>query len=194
MAYPELLERKRRFKAYDDMSLYTLTRDLHHICEDHPVGAAMSRGDVSEQWWADWLHALYKIHCIIDFDLPPELRCCSRIRDDLHACSLDPRPNTSVNTLCARLREDENMRVAAHYVLTGAHLMGGQVMRKTIGDNLPTTHLKIDNRKEVLDLWKPYRERVDVAEEAREVFRSLLAIMNEMLDYDALEQEPRHEL
>lgn len=184
MAYPELLERKRRFKAYNDMTLYTLTRDLHHVCEDHPVGASMSRGDVCEQWWADWLLALFRIHHIIDSELDPRLRCVDRIREDLSASRVDPRGNVPAGKLCERLREDKYMRIAAHYVLTGAHLMGGQVMRKTIGDRLPTKHLQLDNRREILDLWRPYRDRVDVAEEAREVFRSLLAIMDRMIELD----------
>lgn len=189
MAYPELLQRRIKYKKYRDMTLYTLTRDLHHICEDHPVGASMSRGDVPAQWWADWLYSLFRIHRIIDADIDPSLQCADRLEADIKATSVDPRKNLPAVSFCEKLKGDENLRTAAHYVLTGAHLMGGQVMKKTIGDRLPTLHLQMDNRKEVLNIWKPYRERVDVAEEARIVFRALLDIMDEIVALDGRRDE-----
>lgn len=189
MAYPELLERKQKYKKYRDMNLYTLTRDLHHICEDHPVGASMSRGDVPEQWWADWLYALFRIHHIIDEGFDSRLCCVNKLQDDLEASRVDPRGNIPAGHLCEKLRASKYMRDAARYVLTGAHLMGGQVMRKSIGDRLPASHLEMDNRKEVLDIWRPYRERVDIAEETRDVFRSLIFIMDKMIELDDRKRE-----
>ena len=37
------------------MTLYDATRDLHHACEQHPLGQAMVNGAVTPQHWADWL-------------------------------------------------------------------------------------------------------------------------------------------
>lgn len=178
MPYPQLLERKAQRKAYDGMTLFTLTRDLHHVCEDHPVGAAMSRGDVSEQWWVDWLEALRLAHLVIDPELDLKLRCGEHIAEDIAACSLAPRLNSAACEFADSLAADHSMREAAVYVLTGAHLMGGQVMRKMIGERLPTRHLELGDRKGMVALWKPSRDRVDLAEEARAVFRSLLGIMD----------------
>lgn len=177
MTYPSMLERKRKHRAYAGMTLFSLTRDLHHVCEDHPVGASMSRGDINAQWWADWLAALESTHQEVDADAPEPMRCAAELADDLNALGVAPRPNNATDQLAADLRADPHLRVAAQYVLVGAHLMGGQVMRKRIGDRLPTKHLQLDDRRALLAAWKPLRERVDLAEEARHVFRGLYAIM-----------------
>ena len=180
MAYPHLIARKQKSKAYSDMTLFSLTRDLHHVCEDHPVGAAMSRGDVSEQAWADWLYALLLAHQVIDPEIDENLRAASKLKKDLEHSRLPPRHNEAAQAFTRRLQVDSYLREAAVYVLTGAHLMGGQVMKKRIGDRLPTTHLQLHDRKSMQAAWAPIRERVDIAEEAREVFRWLLAIMEEI--------------
>lgn len=177
MPYPQLLNRKAASRAYDGMTLFTLTRDLHHVCEDHPVGAAMSRGDINAQWWADWLAALESAHQEVDADAPDPMRCAEELADDLNVLGVTPRFNAATHQLAADLNKDPHLRVAAQYVLVGAHLMGGQVMRKRIGDRLPTKHLQLDDRRALLAAWKPLRERVDLAEEARHVFRGLYAIM-----------------
>lgn len=192
MPYPQLLDRKAASRAYADMTLFTLTRDLHHVCEDHPVGASMSRGDINAQWWADWLAALEAAHQEVDADAPEPMRCAAELADDLSTLGLTPRPNNATDQLAADLSEDSHLRVAAQYVLVGAHLMGGQVMRKRIGDRLPTKHLQLGDRRALMEVWKPLRERVDLAEEARHVFRGLYAIMNEIQRLDLTGQNEQH--
>ena len=184
MAYPQLLDRKAQSKAYADMTLFTLTRDLHHVCEDHPVGAAMSRGDVPTRWWADWLSALEAAHRAVDDDAPEPMRCADEIADDLAATDATPRPNNAAARLARHLACNADMRVAAQYVLVGAHLMGGQVVKKRIGDRLPTSHLQLNDRRALFETWRPLRDRVDLAEEARQVFRFLYAIMGEITARD----------
>lgn len=171
-------------KAFHNEPLYAGTRDLHHACEQHPVGAAMSRGDVSEQWWVDWLSALYFIHLVVDPDVPRPVRRVNAVAADIGACRVFPRPNMAVQRLHRDLARNPKLREAAYYVITGAHLMGGQVMRVTMKGRLPDSHLHIENRKEWIDVWSPMRSRADLVEEARSIFQALLYIMDEIVERD----------
>jgi len=173
-------------------SLFDTTRDLHHACEEHLVGGAMADGTISKQWWADWLSTLYQIHRVIDGD--PELDGLSRLQEldvDLKASPADPRYNYVTRELVKKLEESERHRTAARYVITGAHLMGGQVTRKRIAGRLPSAHLHYGNRKNLVAEWSPLRERVDLTDEAREIFQYLLWIMDEMLLHDIGEGQER---
>ena len=161
------------------MTLQSDTKDLHHACEQHPVGAAMSRGDVSEQVWTDWLGCLFVVHSALDYHLPVEMRRHEQLKMDLMVMAnrgYQPRPNS------AALRYATiGMRVdAATYVFTGAHLMGGAVMAQRIGGRLPTRHLHWYNRRAVLDLWRPYRSLEGVSQQARDAFAAILAMMDEI--------------
>jgi len=184
MPYPQLLDRKLRYKAYQDMTLHSLTRDLHHVCEDHKVGASMSRGDIGEQWWADWLECLKLIHEVIDQKATDNLKCYDAIVQDIKYSSKVPRRNHAAEQLAKELKENDDLVDAAQYVITGAHLMGGAVMKKAIGDRLPKNHLAKSNREAIVNDWLPYRDRVDLGEEARHVFRSLIKIMDEIVEND----------
>lgn len=166
-------------------TLYEATRDLHHACEMHPVGSAMSDGTISAQWWADWIQALHIFHTEIDGDeLSDPLARCLELEVDLKGCSVPPRPNCMADKLGLKLSKSAKMREAGRYVLTGAHLMGGAVTKKRIGGRLPTAHLQFGNRKELMTLWTPYRERIDLAEDAREIFQYLLWTMDEITKLD----------
>ena len=171
----------------DEKNLFTETRDLHHACEQHVVGASMSNGSIGEQWWADWCGALYQIHQVIDPELPEKLHRVNHLKIDVESCKMDPRENKEVNELVEELKKRPKLREAAHYVVTGAHLMGGQVMRMTIGPRLPNAHLHFKNRKEIMQTWTPYRDRLDLADDAKEIFARLLLIMDEMLRLDKKE-------
>ena len=178
------LSMSNRAKAHEDVSLFSLTRDLHHACEEHPVGNAMSKGDVNEQWWADWLGVLHAAHSVLDKEIDERFGCVDKLEQDIKASNVSPRECVSALAMVERLKQDKNFLLAAHYVLTGAHLMGGQVMRKTIGERLPTAHLQLGDRKDMLQHWMPMRERVDLADEARDVFKCLLDIMDDIVAND----------
>lgn len=166
-------------------TLYDTTRDLHHACEMHLVGGAMSDGTISAQWWTDWLRALYQFHSIIDgSEESDDLSRCLELEVDLKACTPSPRYNCMADELMVKLDESERMREAGRYVLTGAHLMGGAVTKKRIGGRLPTAHLHFGNRKDLMKVWTPYRERIDLTDEARTIFQYLLWIMDEILLLD----------
>jgi hypothetical protein len=166
-------------------TLFDTTRDLHHACELHPVGGSMSDGSILKQWWADWLSALYQIHRVIDGD--SDIDDLSRIQElnvDLKACSINPRYNCITRELVKKLKESERYRMAARYVITGAHLMGGQVTRKRIAGRLPSAHLHYGNRKQLMNEWLPYRQKTELTQEARRIFQYLLWIMDEILMND----------
>ena len=171
-------------KSFHNEPLYVGTKELHHACEQHPVGAAMSRGDINEQWWVDWLSALYFIHLAVDPDVPEPLRRTNQVATDIGGCKMFPRPNLAVQRLHRDLLKNPELREGAYYVITGAHLMGGQVMRVTMKGRLPDSHLHIDDRKHWIELWSPLRKREDLVEEARAVFQALLYIMDEIMERD----------
>lgn len=161
------------------MALREDTRDLHHACEGHPVGAAMSRGDVDEQTWTDWLGCLGVVHAFLDWHLDFELRRVHRIREDLYEMAqrgYQPRSNHAALRYAALGLNVE----AATYVFTGAHLMGGAVMEKRLGERLPCAHLRWDNRRASLDLWRPYRDAKGISAEARDAFAAILSMMDEI--------------
>ena len=171
-------------KHFKEEPLYVGTKDLHHACERHPVGAAMSRGDICEQWWADWLSALYFIHLAVDPDVPEPLRRVNQVAADIGKCKVFPRPNLAAQRLHRDLTNNAKLREAAYYVITGAHLMGGQVMRVTMKGRLPDSHLHIEDRKKWVGLWAPMRSRADLVDDACSIFQSLLYIMDEILEHD----------
>jgi len=171
-------------KSYHSEPLYAGTKDLHHACEEHTVGAAMSRGDICEQWWADWLGALYLIHSAIDYELDDRVKRVDELQDDISNMRLMPRPNHAAMRLNRDLVKNKRLREAAFYVITGAHLMGGQVMRVTMKGRLPDKHLHLGDRKELIEVWAPVRKRDDLVLEARSIFSALLDIMDEILQRD----------
>jgi hypothetical protein len=171
-------------KHFHNEPLYVGTKDLHHACEEHTVGAAMSRGDISEQWWADWLGALHLIHSEIDPEIDKRAQRTRELEMDISECDVAPRPNHAAQRLARDLSQSKKLREAAYYVITGAHLMGGQVMRVTLKGRVPDAHLQIEDRKELVELWSPMRQREDLVEEARSIFSGLLDIMDEILERD----------
>ena len=166
-------------------SLYDTTRDLHHACEMHLVGGSMSDGTIDKQWWADWLLALYQIHMEIDDDRNEDM--LSRVKQlevDIKGSTVEPRENHVSQELATFIHNSPELRIAARYVITGAHLMGGQVIRKRIAGRLPCAHLHYGNRKALIEEWSPLRQRTDLTDAAREIFQHLLWIMDEVLIRD----------
>jgi heme oxygenase len=161
------------------MSLHEATRDLHHACEQHPVGARMFRAEISRQEWADWLWAFRCLHTVVDARLMPHMA-----RDTLLAADLSvlPRPATSVaaTRFAATLAEADEI-VGAAYVLHGAHRSGGRVMGPTLTKRgLPCAHIAYADPDEVQTWVQWARGRADVAPQARATFGCLLAVMDEI--------------
>jgi hypothetical protein len=162
------------------MKLWEATRDLHHACEEHPVGYAMSTGSPPIKWYADWLGALESIHAVIDPDLPSTLWRTERITADIDTLRVEPLMLGCVKDYVEKLA-DPLTRAGAAYVLTGAHLMGGEVMRRRLV-GYPTKHLEWEDRQAAIGELKKMRDREELTEPARECFQALLNVMDEILE------------
>ena len=160
--------------------LWESTRDLHHACEAHAVGGAMATGKPPRIWYKAWLMALYQIHSAVDPTVPSCTGRTMRIFKDLQGMDDEPEVKLfkSAADYVASLDNEKSIAGAA-YVLTGAHLMGGEIMRRRL-EGFPTLHLEWDDRKEALAVLQTYRTRDDITEEARACFQALLNVMDEI--------------
>jgi heme oxygenase len=158
--------------------LWEETRELHHACEQHAVGGAMATGKPPRIWYAAWLVALEQIHSVIDNHMPDLLNRTDRLSIDISEMQFD-LPMLKQATVYTESLTDEKRIAGAAYVLTGAHLMGGEIMRRRL-EGFPTKHLEWDDRKEAIAILQTYRTRDDIGEEAKDCFKALLAIMDEI--------------
>ena len=158
--------------------LWEETRDLHHACEQHAVGGAMSTGNPPIVWYAAWLQVLHQIHLVIDEYVPENVRRTERIEKDLVDMKIGIEPIAAADEYVKTLTDEKSIS-GAIYVLTGAHLMGGEIMRRRL-EGFPTAHLEWEDRKEALAYLQIHRTRDDITEEARACFQALLDSMNEI--------------
>lgn len=158
--------------------LWEETRELHHACEQHRVGGAMATGKPPVVWYAAWLQALYQIHSIIDSHMPDQLNRTDRLIEDITSMKHE-LPKLEAAKVYTLSLTDEKKIAGAAYVLTGAHLMGGEIMRRRL-EGFPTKHLEWDDRKEAISILQQYRTRGDIGEEAKDCFKALLAVMDEI--------------
>ena len=166
--------------------LWEATRDLHHACEEHPVGAAMATGKPPMIWYAAWIMALLQIHSQID---PHAASCFHRTERLAKDCELKGNVDEiGAANEYVRILDNSNAISGALYVLTGAHLMGGEIMRRRL-EGYPTSHLEWDDRKKSLAELQLYRTRGELEEDARRCFEALLSVMDEIQEtYPQLEK------
>lgn len=160
--------------------LWEETRDLHHACEQHIVGRAMSLGNPPKPWYAEWLKALHQIHSVVDLHMPGILGRVDRLQNDIDEMGFHVEGLAAADRYVASLHTEQAIAGAA-YVLTGAHLMGGEIMRRRL-ERFPTSHLEWDDRKEAIAILQQYRTRDDITQEARNCFQALLEVMDEIRD------------
>jgi hypothetical protein len=158
--------------------LWEETRDLHHACEAHDVGGAMATGKPPRVWYAAWLRALFQIHNVIDLHVPKEILRSYQILEDMSCMEVMVGELRAAQDYVKTLDNDKAIDGAV-YVLTGAHLMGGEIMRRRLED-FPTKHLEWEDRKASIAVLQTYRTRDDITEEARACFQALLNIMDEI--------------
>ena len=158
--------------------LWEETRELHHACERHAVGGAMATGKPPAIWYAAWLVALNQIHSIVDPHMPGILNRTDRLIEDINTMQYELPKLEAAKVYTLTLTNEKKIAGAA-YVLTGAHLMGGEIMRRRL-EGFPTNHLEWDDRKEAIAILQQYRTRDDIGEEAKDCFKALLTIMDEI--------------
>ena len=161
------------------MTLHALTRDLHHACEQHPLGQAMVNGSITREAWASWFWAMRVLHAVIDADLPAHMS-----RDALFAADLSvlPKPARSMAALdfAAALGRAKD-RTGAAYVLHGAHCSGGRVLApKMAKRGLPTAHTSYAAPELIREWLGEVREQTRHETQARQTFACLLDVMGEI--------------
>lgn len=161
--------------------LWEETRDLHHACEQHTVGGSMASGKPPRVWYAAWLKALYQIHVYIDRYAPKEIHRALPLVIDFQEMNI---PIIEINAATTYVDDMINNHTSqkvdgAIYVLTGAHLMGGEIMRRRL-EGYPVKHLEWNDRKSAIAILQTYRTRNDITTEARDCFQALLNIMDEI--------------
>lgn len=165
------------------MILRKSTQQKHHAAEQTPVGAAMAAGDISAQWWADWMGAILVVHCAIDPYMPDCLQRTLPLCRDLSELGVQPRHCPAAVHYVSTLQTAEQ-RQGAEYVFTGAHLMGGAVTHRALAGRLPAHHLEWDNRQDAVRAWKPLREREDLIGPAQRAFDCVLQICAQIEAHD----------
>jgi heme oxygenase len=160
--------------------LWEYTRDLHHACEAHIVGGAMATGNPSRIWYAAWLKALHQIHSVLDNHCEQTISRSTEIKQDLDDMNIEIHDFNTATSYVDQLDNSKKID-GAIYVLTGAHLMGGEIMRRRLVD-FPTKHLEWEDRKKAIAILQNYRTRDDIGDEARDCFMALLNIMDEILE------------
>ena len=159
-------------------TVWDSTRELHHSCESHPVGGAFAGGVPPVIWYACWLNVLKAIHEVLDPKLPQCLHRVDKLKVDIKATDL-PAPIIQAAEAYAKTLDNPLSISGAAYVLTGAHLMGGEIMRrKLLGYS--TTHLEWEDRKLALTELTKLRDTPDITEAAKACFKALLDSMDEI--------------
>lgn len=163
--------------------LFESTRHLHHACEEHPVGAAMSAGEVTPQVWCDWLGVMHAIHMELDRWLPPYAQVAGNLTLDL-IDMLPLRPRERPVRLAqdfARCITTADMAGGAAYVLVGAHRRGGQVIRRRLkegGRDLPDRHVDFADPTATELFVRALRDKADLSVGAVATFDVLLRCMD----------------
>ena len=160
------------------MSLREDTRDLHHACEAHPVGQRMVAGNVARQEWADWLWAFRALHQMIDPQLPGPMSRDAALSSDL---AVLPQARPSAAALRFALALHGRHVTGAAYVLHGAHRSGGRVLAPLLAKRgLPSQHIVYLDPDAAQRWLKWARMQTHCADQARETFACLLAVMDEI--------------
>jgi hypothetical protein len=138
----------------------------------------MATGKPPAIWYAAWLVALNQLHSIVDPHMPDVLNRTDRLIDDINSMQYELPKLIAAQVYTLTLTNEKRIAGAA-YVLTGAHLMGGEIMRRRL-EGFPTKHLEWEDRKEAIAILQQYRMRDDIGEEAKDCFKALLTIMDEI--------------
>lgn len=165
-------------------NLYHATTDLHHDAEKHPFGERMANGTITQQEWTDWLGAMSQIHLAIDPYLHPSLKRGHDVAMDLMMMlPLTPNYSTAAAEALTNLDQNPELIGGLCYILSGANLRGGQVIRRKLEPiGFPVHHLTFAPEDALpADRWlKKLRDATGVAGGAQDAFRAVLRVMDEI--------------
>ena len=160
------------------MSLYEATKDLHHACEQHPVGQRMVAGSVTPQEWADWLWAMRVLHLVVDASVPMHMARDRAFAADLAAL---PAGNHSRAALLYAASLAGEYCPGAAYVLHGAHRSGGRVLApKMVKRGLSTAHVCYPDPDGAQEWLAKTRHKPEWGHQARQAFSCMLEVMDEI--------------
>lgn len=177
--------------AEENQTLFKETTSLHHDAEKHPFGDAMSKGELNEQQWADWLGAMLQVYVALDPYLPDSLKRSKDLFSDLLVLSSDeiyPAYSFTASDVAASIIDGPtNVGYVAgvSYILSGANLRGGQIIRKAFEKrDFPCSHLVFDDAtRENAEVWLDTLRSSKgslVIKGAQDAFSDMIDVMDEI--------------
>jgi hypothetical protein len=169
------------------MNLHDLTKETHHKAENSLFGARYSAGILTPREYVSWLDAQYKIHELVDRVVPCSLHRCGPLARDMTQLYIYPPAYNLGQTyefLAFLKRELPYSLLAASYILYGAHLQGGAVIKpRLVSAGLPVAHLEFGEEAKQGRIWlKGLRELADLGDLANEAFQRIINIMDEIYE------------
>jgi hypothetical protein len=165
------------------MNLHDLTPESHHDAQETDFGKRYAKGDISRREYASWIHMQFVAHHeVLDRILPWHCQRGATLALDLAALLPDqPYVLSSVDGLREVLLESPYTGLAGAYVLMGAHLRGGAMIRPNLERaGLPVHHLYFDAPASAREYLRKLREFPALADEVDRVFRAVTTVMDEI--------------
>jgi heme oxygenase len=167
------------------MSLYDATTDVHHDAQETIFGKKMAEGVLTRQEWGDWLNAMAAIHRELDPFLPAACRRLPELtRDLIELADVQPAQLPATRAVLTPLFTEGPAYIGGlSYVMCGANLRGGAVVRKALAKTgLPCHHLYFSREDAfAADQWlKRIREYPQLEAASRQAFGNILLIMKEI--------------
>ena len=168
------------------MNLYEATQNTHHQAQMHSFGKRMAGGNLTRQEWCDWIGALAQMYQHLDKYLPLSLRRSQDLFLDLaQLLPLEAHRSLAVDNLIREFSLPDNLKLIGGlaYLLAGANLRGGQLVRKKMEvKGYPCNYLEFNSENhEVAEAWlRKMREFPEFSESTNRAFEVLIAVMDEI--------------
>lgn len=162
-----------------ETSLRELVQSHHQLAENNELSRKMASGTICPKWWADWVAALLTIHQSFDHCVPAPLTRVHELAWDVCHSEL-PIPTLAAAELAQKIQQDPLLQQAAGYVFTGAHLMGGAIIKKNLSTDLSSRHLEWEDRATAIELWRPWRTKVELAPQAIYCFEQIALVCEQI--------------
>lgn len=168
------------------MNLYEATLKTHHQAQVHPFGKRMAGGNISQQEWCDWLGAMAQLYQKLDTYLPPFLKRSPDLFLDLaQLLPLQAHRSKAVDDYIQSFSSPDDLKVIGGlaYLMTGANLRGGQLIRKKLDPKgYPCNFMNFTtaNQEEAENWLRKMREFSEFGESTNQAFEMLAAVMDEI--------------